>query len=85
MRSQLYLWEPEREQKKEELAEIKKLYFEKIEPIFANAEQDAKQYQNDMWDDLLHQPCSGESDYIDPGIFAEQVQEAGINGTSFFL
>ena len=78
MQSLLYLWEPEREQKKKELTDIKDLYLEKVEPIFANAEQDADAYKNHLWEERMSEPCSGESDYIDPGIIAEEVEEESV-------
>lgn len=52
------------------------LFFERIQPIFANVEDEATDFQNQLWDNLMSQPCSEET-IIDPSDFVETVQEAG--------
>jgi hypothetical protein len=51
------------------------LFFERIEPVFASAEKEAEEYQNNLWDDLMNQPCS-EDDAIDPSGYVDSIQEA---------
>ena len=77
MKSQLYLYQDLRKKYIRDLTHIKELFFERIQPIFANAENEATAYQNQIWDNLMSQPCSEES-IIDPSDFVETVQEAGL-------
>lgn len=76
MKSQLYLYEDLRKKYIEELTQIKELFFERIHPIFAEAEKEATEYQNKIWDNLMSQPCD-EYSIIDPSDYVESVQEAG--------
>lgn len=76
MKSQLYLYQNLRRKYIKDLTQIKEVFFERIQPIFANAETEATAYQNQLWDNLMSQPCSEES-IIDPSDFVVTVQEAG--------
>lgn len=76
MKSQLYLYQDLRKKYIKDLSQIKELFFERIQPIFANAENEATAYQNQLWDSLISQPCPEDS-IIDPSNFVETVQEAG--------
>jgi hypothetical protein len=53
MKTQLYLWHGLRERKKEELSIIKVIYFDKISPIFENAEEEANKYYNEVSESLM--------------------------------
>lgn len=57
MKSQLYLYKGLRKKYIKDLTQIKELFFEKIEPVFANAEKEARDYQNHLWDNVMPQPC----------------------------
>lgn len=50
MRSQLYLREPLRQRYINDLTLIKKMFVERIQPIFANAEKEAEEYQSELWE-----------------------------------
>jgi hypothetical protein len=80
----LYLWKPLREKYIGELSTIVSLFFEKIYPVFANAEEDAEAIQNKAWDDFMSQPCSCDEDYIDPSDFADSFIEFGIEQYEIF-
>lgn len=75
MKSQLYLYKDLREKYIKDLTQIKELFIERIHPIFAEAENEATAYQNQLWDNLISQPCDEDS-IIDPSDFVETVQEA---------
>lgn len=77
MRSQLYLWENLREEMKKELTYIHKFYFDRIEPVFANAETETDEFAERTWDEAMSAPWDGESD-VDPSGIAEYCQEIGI-------
>lgn len=70
MRSQLYLWEDLRKEMKKELTYIYKFYFERIEPVFANAETEADEFAERTWDEAMSAPWDGESD-VDPSGIAD--------------
>lgn len=74
MKSQLYLYKDLRKKYINDLTQIKELFFERIEPIFADAEKEATDYRNHLWDDLMSRRCD-ENDIIDPSDFVETVQE----------
>lgn len=73
MKSQLYLYKDLRKKYINDLTQIKELFFERIEPIFADAEKESTDYRNHLWDDLMSRPCDNND--IDPSDFAETVQE----------
>lgn len=77
MKSQLYLYRDLRKKYIRDLTQIKDLYFERIQPIFADAEKEAEDYQNKLWKDLMNKPCYSEEDVIDPSDYVDAVQEAG--------
>lgn len=77
MKSQLYLYRDLRKKYIGDLTQIKDLYFERIQPIFADAEKEAEDYQNKLWEDLMNKPCYSEDDVIDPSDYVDAVQEAG--------
>lgn len=77
MKSQLYLYEGLRKKYKKDLTQIRELFFERIWPVFANAEKEATDFQNKLWEDLMNRPCYDENDVIDPADFVDAVQEAG--------
>lgn len=74
MQSQLYLWGPLKQQYIDDLTCIKDVFIERIQPIFANAEAEAKAYENNLWDEIMHRPCA-EDDNSDPGDYVDFVQE----------
>lgn len=76
MKSQLYLDRDLRKKYIRDLTQIKDLYFERIQPIFANAEKEAENYRNQLWEDFMNKPCYSEDDVIDPSDYADVVQEA---------
>lgn len=75
MKSQLYLYQDLRKKYIKDLTQIKDLFYERIQPIFADAEKEATTYQDQLWDNLMSQPCS-EDRMIDPSDYVETVQEA---------
>lgn len=75
MPSQLYLWEPLRQKYINDLTWVKTMFLERIEPIFANAEQEAKNYQNELWNSIMSAPCDLEDNSIDPGDYVDFIQE----------
>ena len=74
----LYLWRPLREKNIKELTTIIELFFEKIYPIFSNAEHDAEILQEKACNDFMEQPCYSEEEYIDPADVAETFIDFGI-------
>lgn len=78
-KSQLYLYTHLRDKFINDLIQIKELFFERIEPIFSNAEKEADDYQNKVWNDIMNKPCYGEDDYFDPGDYVDTVQQAGFD------
>lgn len=79
MKSQLYLWKDLRDKYIFDLTQIRELFFERIQPVFANAEKEATEYQNKMWEDLMNKPCYNEEDAIDPADFVDSIQEAAFD------
>ena len=77
MKSQLYLYRDLRKKYISDLTQIKDLYFERIQPIFADAEKEAEDYQNKLWEDLMNKPCYSEDDVIDPSDYVDAVRKAG--------
>lgn len=77
MKSQLYLWKDLRDKLKKELTYIYEMYLERIEPVFANAETEAEQLSEKIWDDAMSSPWDGGSD-IDPSDIADTCQEIGL-------
>jgi hypothetical protein len=73
----LYLWKDLRDKLKKELTYIYEMYLERIEPVFANAETEAEQLSEKIWDDAMSSPWDGESD-IDPSDIADTCQEIGL-------
>ena len=78
MKSQLYLDRDLRKKYIKDLTQINDLYFERIQPIFADAEKEAANYQNKLWEDLMNKPCYSEDDVLDPADYVDVVQEAGL-------
>ena len=54
MRSQLYLWGPLKQRYIDDLTLIKTMFVERIQPVFANAESEAEEYQNELWERLRY-------------------------------
>lgn len=77
MCSQLYLWGPLRQRYIDDLTLIKKMFVERIQPIFAEAEKEAEEYQSELWESIISRPCSEDS-YVDPGDYADFIQEKAI-------
>ncbi|WP_094603390.1 hypothetical protein SPSIL_014260 [Sporomusa silvacetica DSM 10669] len=75
MQTQLYLWDRLRKSKKEELQYIRNVYFERISPAFENAEKEAEEYAQQIWDNAM---CNAEDYEPDFSSIAEACQEAGI-------
>lgn len=78
MRLQLYLWDGLRKDMKKDLTYIRELYFEKIEPVFADAEIEAEAYTQQLWDNAMSTSCYGEDCEPDFSSIAEACQEAGV-------
>ncbi|MCI1580606.1 MAG: hypothetical protein LKH93_16875 [Clostridium beijerinckii] len=78
MKSQLYLYEGLRKKYIRDLKQIKELFLDRIQPIFADAEKEATVYQNQLWDNIVNQPCYDEESIIDPSDFVEAVQDASL-------
>lgn len=74
MRSQLYLWEKLRQKYIEDLTFIKEMFIERIQPIFANAEEEAISYRNNLWKEIEKSvsPEEGYSDLSDYDDFAQE-------------
>jgi len=53
------------------------MYLERIEPVFANAETEAEQFTEKIWDDAMSSPWDGESDF-DLSDIADTCQEIGL-------
>ena len=77
MKSQLYLWENLRNEFKKELTYIYELYFERIEPVFSNAETEAEKLSEKTWEDVTSAPWDGEID-VELSYIAESCQEIGL-------
>ena len=73
----LYLWQPLRQRFIEKLDTIVKLFFEKIYPVFSNAEEDAHNMQYEAWEDLMHHPFTSKGNYIDPFDAVDSIVEFG--------
>ena len=79
-RTELYLYNNQRKIFKNDITNIKDLFFERIFPVFSNAEQEATEYQETLWNNLMEQPCCSEDGYpIDPADFVDSIQEEGFN------
>lgn len=78
MRSQLYLWDGLRRDMKKDISYVRELYFEKIEPAFADAEIEAENYTQLLWDNKMSTPSYDEACEIDFSSIAEARQEAGV-------
>ena len=76
MKSQLYLYKDLREKYINDLKQIKDLFFERISPIFAEAEKESTKYQNELWENIMSQACDDNS-ILDPSDYIDTVQEAG--------
>lgn len=77
--SQLYLWIEQRKLYIKQLTDIKELFFERIEPVFANAEKEADKYADKLWEDAMNaQVTEEEYEMFDPASYAEDVQMAGL-------
>ena len=77
MRSQLYLWEPLRQQYISDLTTIKDMFIERIQPIFANPESEAEKYKEELWESIMNRPCA-EDEWADPGDYVDFVQDKAI-------
>lgn len=77
MRSQLYLWGPLKQRYIDDLTLIKTMFVERIQPVFANAEFEAEEYQNELWESIMNRPCT-ENDYVDPSDYVDFVQEKAV-------
>jgi len=78
-KTDLYLYNQQRKIFKQDITNIKELFFERIYPIFSNAEQEATTYQETLWNDLMEQPCYDEDGYFDPSDFVDSIQEEGFS------
>ena len=78
MRAQLYLWDGIRRDMKKGLSYIRALYFEKLDPVFACAEVEAKAYTKQLWDNAMSAPYYSEDCEIDFEGIVEACQEAGV-------
>ena len=84
MGQQLYLYDKLREKYIDNLEQIKDIFFDRIRPVFANAEKKAEEFENQLWDNLMIRPC-GEEDYIDLFDLAEAAQEEGYSKHEILL
>ena len=77
MHAQLYLWGPLRQRYINDLSFIKTMFIERIQPIFANAEAEAEAFQDELWNNIMNQPCT-EDTYTDPGDYVDYVRDEAI-------
>lgn len=78
-KTELYLYDHQRQLYKKDITNIKDLFFERIHPVFANAEDESEEYQEKLWNNLMEQPCYDENDIIDPADFVDDIQAKGFN------
>jgi len=78
-KTELYLYSHQRELYKKDITNIKKLFFERIYPVFANAEKEAEEYQETLWNNLMEQTYDDEGGIIDPGDFVDSIESEGFN------
>ena len=69
----LNLCDGQRELFKENINNIRELFFERIYPTFENSAQEAEVYQVELWNSLMEQSCDGDTD---PSDFVEDIREA---------
>lgn len=77
MPSQLYLWGPLKQQYIDDLTFLKEMFFERFQPIFANAEAEAEAYEKELWDSIMSRPCT-EDTYFDPSDYVDAVREKAV-------
>lgn len=77
MYSQLYLFDPLRQQFIGDLTMIKTTFLERISPIFDDIDAEAKRYEDELWRNILNSPCA-EGECVDPGDYVDFVQEKTI-------
>ncbi|MCE5342172.1 MAG: hypothetical protein LLF96_01100 [Eubacteriales bacterium] len=77
-KTELYLYDGQREIFKKDITSIKELFFERIYPLFANAEKEAEEYENNLLSNQMEQPYYGENDMIDPADFVSNIQAEGL-------
>lgn len=77
MASRLLLNDSEREKFIGDLTEIKTMFIDRIEPIFADPEQEATDYARKLWSNIIHTPCYSEEDVFDPSDYVDSIFEAG--------
>ena len=77
MKSCIHIYRPFKNKMQTDLIYIMELYFEKIEPVFINAEEEADAYSSELYNIAMSTPSSGEND-PDPATIAEACHEAGI-------
>lgn len=51
---------------------------ERIQPIFANAEKEANDYRDDLWNKVINSTCSEEDVAVDPSDYIEFVQDKAL-------
>lgn len=78
MKSHLYLPEKTREKMKSQLSDMGQLYFERIEPLFSSAEEEADQYTKQLHYEIGASINWGGDNAPDPEGYEEMVWEAGI-------
>lgn len=75
MKSQLYLWNPLRQKYINDLSLIKNMFIERIQPIFSNAEQEATNFKNELWESIMQQLANSDDETIDPADYVDFVEE----------
>ena len=74
MQPHLYIWDKEREKYKKQLTDIKEIFFERIEPVFSNPEEEANKYEDELSQATMQVDCDG-NPADDSGDFYEWVME----------
>lgn len=76
-KAQLYLYKYQREHFIKEITQIKELYFERIEPVFADTEGNAKQYEENLHQAASRSIVNGEIDNNDMADLSTWIMEQG--------
>ena len=74
MKAHLYLWKNEREKYKNQLTDIRDLFFERIVKVFSDSEEQADRFEEELLQIPIQYDYDGDPTG-DPGDFFEWVQE----------
>lgn len=79
-----YLWNQERDFLKKQIADIKRIYLEKIAPVFSDAEHEVDLFAQKIWDDFNQQPYDPDNEPDFEG-FSEHVEEEKLEQYQLWL